>query len=114
MITSGLVITLSTNPAFAAQAIAKVSARSEFMPGVGNDRWLPVAMEAHDDTESRDLHDWLHALPGVEYVDVVSVNFESPDLIPADSDQPSMENIIGGLPESVGKPSDLPVPALKD
>ena len=114
MITSGLVITLSTDAALAAQAIAQVSARHEFTPGARNDRWLPAAMEACDDAASRDLHDWLHALPGVEYVDVVSVNFEEPDLIPADSEQPSMEKIIGGLPESAGKPSALPVPALND
>lgn len=114
MITSGLVITLSADAALAAQVIAKVSARPEFTPGERNDRWLPVAMEAHDDAASRDLHDWLHALPGVEYVDVVSVNFEEPDLIPADSEQPLMEKIIGGLPESVGKVSTLPVSALND
>jgi hypothetical protein len=77
MITSGLVITLSADAALAAQAIAQVSARSEFTPGERNDRWLPLAMEARDDAASRDLHDWLHAQPGVDYVDVVSVNFET-------------------------------------
>ena len=112
MITSGLVITLSPDAALAAQAIAKVSARPEFMPGARNDRWLPVAMEAHDDAESRDLHDWLHALPGVAYVDVVSVNFEGPDLLPADSELTPIEKIICGFTESAGKLSDLPVPAL--
>ena len=83
MITSGLVITLSADAALATQVIAQVSARPEFTPGARKDRWLPAAMEACDDAASRDLHDWLHALPGVEYVDVVSVNFEEPDLMPA-------------------------------
>ena len=114
MITSGLVITLSADAALAAHAIASVSARPEFTLGGRNDRWLPVAMEAHDDAASRDLHDWLHALPGVDYVDVVSVNFEEPDLIPADSEQPPMEENIGGLPESVGNFSALPVSARND
>lgn len=114
MITSGLVITLSADATLAAQAVSKISTRPEFMPGERNVRWLPVAMEASDDAESRNLHDWLHAVPGVDYVDVVSVNFEGPDLIPSDSKQPPNENIIGGLPESVGKPSSLPVSALND
>jgi hypothetical protein len=77
MITSGLVITLSADAALAAQAIAHVGARPEFTPGERNDRWLPAAMEARDDSTSRELHDWLHALPGVDYVDVVYVNFEA-------------------------------------
>ncbi len=76
MITSGLVVTLSADATLAEQTIANVSARAEFTPGERKDRWLPVAMEARDDAESRDLHDWLQALPGVEYVDVVSVNFD--------------------------------------
>jgi hypothetical protein len=76
MITSGLVITLSADATLAAQAVASVGARFEFTADECQDRWLPVAMEARDDAESRALHDWLQALPGVEYVDVVSVNFE--------------------------------------
>lgn len=83
MITSGLVITLSADPALAAQAVATLDARSEFTPGERKDRWLPVAMEASDDAQSRGLHDWLQALAGVEYVDVVSVNFEDGESSPA-------------------------------
>ena len=77
MITSGLVLTLSSDATLAAQAVARLTARPELTPGERNDRWVPVAMEARDDEASRDLHDWLHALPGVEFVDVVSVNFET-------------------------------------
>ena len=83
MITSGLVITLSADAALSAQAVATLSARSGFTPGERQDRWLPVAMEARDDAESRDLHDWLQALPGVEYVDVVSVNFDDDESCPS-------------------------------
>lgn len=114
MITSGLVITLSADAALAMQAVAAVGTRPEFTRGERNDRWLPVAMEAQDDAESRNLHDWLHALPGVEYVDVVSVNFGEPDLIPADSAQPPMENFVGDFPVPAGRPPDLSVPALND
>jgi len=73
---SGLILTLSNDAELAAQVIATLSTRVEFMPGERNARWLPVAMEARDDAESRDLHDWLNALPGVDFVDVVYVNFD--------------------------------------
>jgi hypothetical protein len=86
MITSGLVITLSADAALAAQAVAALSARSEFTPGERNDRWLPVAMEARDDAESRELHDWFYALPGVDYVDVVYVNFDEDEFSPVAAD----------------------------
>ena len=76
MITSGLVITLLADATLAAEATAKLTARAEFTPGERQGRWLPAAMEARDEAGIRDLHDWLHALPGVEYVDVVYVNFE--------------------------------------
>lgn len=73
---SGLILTLNADAELAAQAVATLSVRPEFMPGERNARWLPVAMEARDDAESRDLHDWLNALPGVDFVDVVYVNFD--------------------------------------
>ncbi|MCI0537787.1 MAG: hypothetical protein L0Z50_21445 [Verrucomicrobiales bacterium] len=76
MTTSGLVITLSSDAQLAAQAVATLSARTEFTSGACLGRWLPVAAEARDDAESRRLHDWLQALPGVEFVDVVYVNFD--------------------------------------
>ena len=73
---SGLILTLNADAALAAQAVATLSTRPEFLPGARNARWLPVAMEARDDAASRDLHDWLNALPGVDFVDVVYVNFD--------------------------------------
>jgi hypothetical protein len=76
MITSGLVLTLNADAALAEQAVASLHARPEFTPGERNDRWLPVALEAADDDASRAAHDWLNSLPGVEFVDVVAVNFE--------------------------------------
>ena len=76
MPTSGLVLTLSADPVLAGQAVAGVGARPEFTAEAPRDRWLPVAMEALDDAHSRELHDWLQALPGVEFVDVVYVHFE--------------------------------------
>lgn len=83
MPTSGLVLTLSDDAALAEQAVASLRARPEFTPGERNDRWLPVALEAADDAESRAAHDWLNRLPGVDFVDVVYVNFSENDEAPA-------------------------------
>jgi len=83
MPTSGLVITLSADAELAAQTRAMLMVRREFTVGERNDHWLPVAMEASDDAGSRDLHDWLHSLPGVEFVDVVYVNFDDDKYPPA-------------------------------
>jgi hypothetical protein len=76
MITSGLVLTLSADAALAEQAVASLRARREFTLGEQNGRWLPVALEVADDDAGRAAHDWLNSLPGVEFVDVVAVNFE--------------------------------------
>ena len=80
---SGLVLTLSADAALADQAVAKLHTRPEFTLGECNDRWLPVALDAADDAASRDLHDWLNALPGVEFVDVVYVDFSEDSEAPA-------------------------------
>jgi hypothetical protein len=76
MITSGLVLTLSADPALARQAQTTLHARPELTLGQANKRWLPLVAETADVGASRDLCDWLSALPGVDFVDVVQVNFE--------------------------------------
>ena len=73
---SGLVITLSSDAQLADRAVSALGERNEFNLGERNARWLPVAMDARTDAESRDLHDWISAQPGIEYVDVVYVNFD--------------------------------------
>lgn len=75
MITSGIVITLNADAALARQAQATLQARPELTHGELNARWLPVALEAADVGASRDFHDWLNTVPGVDFVDVVEVNF---------------------------------------
>lgn len=80
MITSGLVLTLNADAALAEQAVASLRTRPEFTPGERSARWLPVALEAADDDASRVAHDWLNALSGVDFVDVVYVNFEDAEL----------------------------------
>lgn len=73
---SGLLLTLAHDEALAARALAAIECRPDLLPGGLHEHWLPVAMEAADDAASRATHDWLQALPGVEFVDVVSVHFE--------------------------------------
>lgn len=83
MPTSGLIITLQPGSATQADAVGRLRARPELTLGEVSDRWLPVALETRDDAESREVYDWLMALPGVAFVDVVSVNFEpTPSLQP--------------------------------
>lgn len=76
MPTSGLIITLQPEPATQAVVLLRLGTRPELTFGEVSDRWLPAALETRDDAESREVHDWLMALPGVAFVDVVSVNFE--------------------------------------
>lgn len=76
MIISGLLLTLSEDVQLASRAEAALSARPEFTLAERSQRWLPVVVEAESVGAGRDLHDWLNALPGVEFVDVVQVNFE--------------------------------------
>ncbi len=112
---NGLLVTLSPESEPEREAIARrLGERCELTVGELICRWLPVAMEATDDAHAREIHDWIGALPGVAYVDVTSVSFEEPDLMPANSEQQPNASIIGGLPASAGKPSTLPVSALND
>lgn len=76
MLTSGLIITLQLEAATQAGTVARLRTRPGLTLGELTDRWLPAALETRDDDESREVHDWLMALPGVAFVDVVSVNFE--------------------------------------
>ncbi|MBI5802714.1 MAG: hypothetical protein HZA92_18585 [Verrucomicrobia bacterium] len=77
MPTSGLIITLQPELATQAAAIARLRTRPELTLGELSQRWLPAALETRDDSDSREIHDWLTALPGVAFVDVVSVSFEA-------------------------------------
>ncbi len=77
---SGLLLTLSSDPIEAAAVTARIAEHPALLPGSASGRWLPVALEAEDDAACRVMHDWLHAQPGVAFVDVVCVNFETDSL----------------------------------
>jgi hypothetical protein len=75
MITSGLVITLSADPRLAGAAEHSLRLHPGIVLGQPQHRWLPLVAQTDDVHASRDLHDWLGNLPGVEFVDVVHVSF---------------------------------------
>jgi len=75
MLTAGLLLSLQPDAPVAALT-HRLAEHPAFSPGTMQGSWLPVAMEAVDDAESRALHDWLAAQPGVAFVDVVHVNFD--------------------------------------
>ncbi len=75
---NGLLLTLSANPALAADARATISTRPEAIQGETQDRWQPLAVDTSDVKAAHDFHEWLEALPGVEQVDVIYVGFDEP------------------------------------
>jgi hypothetical protein len=72
---SGLILRLSEGPAGAA-GFAALQSCPELTLGERAGCWLPAALSARDVAHSREVHDRLTTLPGVEFVDVVYVNFE--------------------------------------
>ena len=89
---SGLLLTLAENGESRAAAIAAIEGQGTFTMGPVSGRWLPLAMEAESDRDSRTWHDWLMALPGVAFVDVVAVNFDADE--PGNSERENaIENI---------------------
>jgi hypothetical protein len=75
MITAGLLLSLHRD-APVADLTRCLAEHPAFLPGTVQGTWLPVAMEATDDVQSRELHEWIAAQPGVAFVDVVHVNFD--------------------------------------
>ena len=75
MPTSGLLITLAPEASHADEAVSALASRTDLTLGERRDRWLPAALEADDDAGCRAAHDAIAALPGVAFVDVVSVDF---------------------------------------
>ncbi len=72
----GLILSIETG-ASASEVAAGLCRHASLTVGEAAGRWLPVAVEADDDAGCRELHDWIAAQPGVAFVDVVHVNFES-------------------------------------
>lgn len=73
---SGLLLTLNDNPTAKSETLLALQSHPGIETGQCVERWLPISVEAENDEESRQLHDWISALPAVEFVDVVSVHFD--------------------------------------
>ena len=76
MAISGLVLTLTDDPAGQAQAILSLAAMPELELGDLTGMRLPVVAETPHQGADRDLFERLQAMPGVLYADVAYVWFE--------------------------------------
>lgn len=72
---SGLAITLSDDHAAREAAMTSLRAHSLITLGQREGHRLPIVVETPDSEVDRDVWDWLHALPGVRFVDVACVHF---------------------------------------
>jgi hypothetical protein len=73
---SSLVLTLDTSPELRALALAEVSRDSRILVGTPQqERWLPVVTETASLLEGKALAESLGEIPGVNFVDVVMVDF---------------------------------------
>ena len=75
MTTSGLVLTLEQDGRARATVIAQLKRDSRITLGHDFGNRLPIMTETAAPGESEALFDWLFALPGVRFVDVVYVDF---------------------------------------
>ncbi|QIF04390.1 hypothetical protein [Roseimicrobium sp. ORNL1] len=74
---SGLLITLTEDHSLAEEAVAALASRPEIMVGPRRQQWLPVAVDGRDYAHSREMHEWIGSQPGVAFVDITSINFET-------------------------------------
>lgn len=77
MPTSGLVLKLKDGPEGQA-ALDALQTRAELALGDLRDGWLPAALTTRDPAHSLEIHDRLLELPGIAFIEVVSVSFEDP------------------------------------
>ncbi len=75
-VVGGLLLRLTREPGLRESALAMVAAHPSMTLGDPTGEWWPLALEADNASEGRDLHAWLTTVPGVEWVEVVSVHFE--------------------------------------
>lgn len=73
---TGLVITLTSEPVARRAALDAMSAHRAIELGEAAGDRLPVVVEAKTPDENAALWEWLHALAGVQFVDVAYVSFE--------------------------------------
>lgn len=77
-VVGGVLVRLSKDAVLRDAARLALAAHPGITLGEPVGRWLTLALEAENASEGRDLHAWLCTVPGVEWVEVVSVHFEGP------------------------------------
>jgi len=73
---SGLAITLERDAALAEQARRALAGDERIELGPQNDNRIAATIETQSQQEDRQLRDWINALPGVTYVDIVFIHFD--------------------------------------
>lgn len=76
MYTSGLVITLSDDPPQLKSAIREIAAAGPFTVGESYGLCLSAVLETIDADDAHQWHEWAAALPGVETVEVVFIDWQ--------------------------------------
>lgn len=91
---SSLVLHLSPDHDRRQRALRELEAHPAFLIGAPVARLLPAALETEDEALNKECWGWLSALPGVDFVEVLSVVFP---LEPAASAQPGSTERAGRL-----------------
>ena len=76
---SGLVVTFSDDKLISDQAFNAIESNPQINIGPRNDKRMAIVLDTDSNLKDRFLWDWLNALPGVLFVDVVFVGFENAD-----------------------------------
>ena len=88
MIFSGLVATFAADSRLARSAQQAIRQHPALELGLPTDHRLPLVLETATSSESDALIEWLTALPGIEQVDVVFVQWDD-DLTTLPAERPS-------------------------
>lgn len=73
---SGLVITLAEEPQQRDATLRALATHAGIELGATIENRVAAVAETNDRNEDAALWDWLHALPGVQFVDVAYVHFD--------------------------------------
>ena len=73
---SGLVVSLSDQPALREKAMDAIRDEPRIEIGVTKSRRMAIVIDTASSDDDKQLWNWLQELPGVAFVDVVMVGFE--------------------------------------
>ncbi len=75
-VVGGVLVRLADDPAHRQAALTTLAEHPAITLGEAIGDWWTLAVEAENASEGRDLHSWIATVPGVDWVEVVSVHFE--------------------------------------